>query len=492
MTSLKQGLSSTSPEPLLRIRGDVPVNRWRIVSLPAYSGEFWGLAERGASTDFVTVGRFLPDIADEQDRGDVLTFDVDILGDVGQWVPTGGVPRRLEFSDPTDIRMSIGTGTLGSPTKFEAGNSYELMLTPWVELDDTELARHGFVSESYVKPALYPAPVGALTADFVSGTDPVSGARVMRIRDQLRFGSYELDVAPSHNFGTVGSFVQLVTASQVYTATGALMVRTSDIPVRVAVGYVIPDDRWADRSAEVFESDMNAWIEVHIEGRGWMPIDVTPDRDRTPEEVAESDETQSAPVPQPPDAPLDLDEDTEPEVIEPEPTPEPEEEEEEEPEVEVVNLTATRVAVGGAIAGLSSLLLLGGGIAGYKFARRRRRRRADAAASRIAGAWAELVDRVDEAGGELPAKATPAQAAFFAKSMPGLEEDEIARQVQRLADHVSVAAFHPDPPPLESAEDAWLAYDEVAGALKKDAGAVERLRRVVDPRTLREEPVGTP
>jgi len=97
-----------------------------------------------------------------------------------------------------------------------------------------------------------------------------------------------------------------------------------------------------------------------------------------------------------------------------------------------------------------------------------------------------LIDRVDEAGGGLPSSATPGEAAGHAQSVQGLATPEAAARVELLADHVSTAAFHPEPPTIESSDLAWQTYDELVASLQQDAGPADRLRRAVDPRTLRD------
>ena len=266
------------------------------------------------------------------------------------------------------------------------------------------------------------------------------------------------------------------------------MTRLSEIPVRVAVGYVVPPDRWVDRSADIYASDINAWIEVHVEGQGWMPVDVTPDRDRQPEEVEEDNDTAGAPFAEPPKSPPLPEDETPPEVEEPE-EPEDEEEEEEPEEEEQIagGLTVASAVLAAASTGLIVLVLIALAVVGYKMWRRRRRRHAEAPAERIAGAWAELVDRVDEAGGGLPDRATPAEAARYAQAIDVLAQPDVSARVALLADQVSIAAFHPLPPSDATAEVAWKNYDELANAINGGAGTVQRMRRAIDPRTLRSE-----
>nr|NIM05771.1 DUF4129 domain-containing protein [Armatimonadota bacterium]NIO76958.1 DUF4129 domain-containing protein [Armatimonadota bacterium]NIO97252.1 DUF4129 domain-containing protein [Armatimonadota bacterium] len=63
----------------------------------------------------------------------------------------------------------------------------------------------------------------------------------------------------------------------------ALMCRAADVPSRVAVGYTEGEYNPSTKEYLVRESDGHAWVEVFLEGRGWMTIDPTP-----PAEITEA------------------------------------------------------------------------------------------------------------------------------------------------------------------------------------------------------------
>jgi len=509
LTEVKAGLKSASDEQvaIFRISGDEPVDRWRTASLPAFNGVFWGVAEPDQVSEFVPIDSRLPAIDGDPVGQDLLAFSVDVLQPAGHWVPTAGVPTGIDFGDPTDARMNLLTGTIGLPGRLQAGNSYDLTVSPWVTLDDAALRDIAF--EADVRSAeleLLPPLVRNLSADFSTGLDQLSGSRVIAIRDNMRLGSYDLAEPPGHAFGRIAEFLQPVQLAdaetpedalramsgyeETYAASAAVLARLSDIPTRVAVGYLVPEERWQNRSAEVFASDISAWIEVFVNGQGWVPVDVTPDRLREPEEVDQGTDTKNVPVADPPKSPPEPEDEEQPEIDEPEEEeeeePEEEQEEEEEPD-DPVALSVRIVAAAAAIISIGLIVLGMLLIVVWKLLRRRRRRRAALAGERIAGAWAELANRVDEAGGSLPRAATPAEAAQYARSIDVLAEPAVAQRVELLADQVSVATFHPDPPTDLTADEAWQTYDELAAAMKADAGPGERIKRALDPRTLRDD-----
>lgn len=508
ITLIKGGLKGPSSDqtetPILRISGPERVSRWRTASLPSFNGVNWAVAEPDTPASFVAVDSKLPLIPDEVDaqRSASVTFAVDVLDDIGHWVPTGGVPSGLDFDGAVDARMNLRTGTVGIPGRLGPGDSYGVTFSPWVELDDAELGAVTFVADNRaVELELLPPVVRNLAADFSTGIGQLSGRRVIAIRDNFRLGSYDLETPPGHSFGRVAEFLQAVKVTgntrvesdlrplqgyeELYSASAAVLSRLSDIPSRVAVGYVIPEDRWVGNIADVYATDTNAWIEVHIDGRGWMPIDVTPLRSRDPQDVDLGVQSVGVPVADPPKEPPPPEDEVPPEVEEPEQeseeeTEEPEEEEEDTPRVVRIG-TIVSVAI---LTPLLVLMVAAAGVFAFKRMRRGRRRSDGPHARRIAGAWAELIDRIREAGEVLPAGATPAEAAEFARGLPGLGDADASERVGLLADQVSAAAFHPEPPTADAADEAWEHYEMLASAMADSAGASERIKRSIDPRPI--------
>ncbi len=61
-----------------------------------------------------------------------------------------------------------------------------------------------------------------------------------------------------------------------FASLSAMLLRSLEIPARVAVGYVA-EERTPDGKGWIVRSrDGHAWIEVHFQGYGWLPFDATP------------------------------------------------------------------------------------------------------------------------------------------------------------------------------------------------------------------------
>lgn len=60
-------------------------------------------------------------------------------------------------------------------------------------------------------------------------------------------------------------------------ASGAVMMfRTLGIPARIAQGYVVAGERLEkDKQVSVYDNNAHAWVEIYVDDRGWIPLDVT-------------------------------------------------------------------------------------------------------------------------------------------------------------------------------------------------------------------------
>lgn len=508
LTTIKAPLKQASPDeiPLFRVSGAVASNRWRLAALPSYNGEFWSVAEADSNLPFIKVDEQLPRVSTDESDAEPNIFTVDVLQAMEHWIPTPGSPRRVAFEEPFDVRMSLATATLGSPSTLQPGR-YEVEVNPWPVLSPEELSAVTFVADNAdADLELLPSVVRNLAGDFTTGLPQLSGARVLAIQANLRLGSYDLETAPGHAFGRVGGFLEkvprtpgrvsndpeslealrsLVAYEELYAASAAVLIRLSDIPARVAVGYVIDDARWENGSADVRASDMSAWVEVEVSSDVWLPVDVVPDKSRQPEEVPEGTDTLGVPVADPPREPPPPQDEERPEITDPTPVPTPEVEEEELLDSATDGrVTVVAVAVVSLLFPFLFLLTLGALAAMLKRRRRRRRRSAQSSRKRAAGAWAELQDRLLEMGFEVPPAASPSEVAATWRSAPANATGDADDLFDSLALRASEAAFHPNALDAAHAEVAWLDYDAAAASLASAASRSERIKRSVDPRPL--------
>ena len=67
--------------------------------------------------------------------------------------------------------------------------------------------------------------------------------------------------------------------SAYYASAAVLAFRSFDIPARYAEGYFLSNraiEAAGGRDVQLTSSDAHAWVEVYMDGMGWIPVDVTP------------------------------------------------------------------------------------------------------------------------------------------------------------------------------------------------------------------------
>ena len=64
--------------------------------------------------------------------------------------------------------------------------------------------------------------------------------------------------------------------SRHFATAATLMYRALGVPARYTVGYEV--ESTGQSKTAVYTSDLKAWVEVYLDGTGWVPVDVTPEK----------------------------------------------------------------------------------------------------------------------------------------------------------------------------------------------------------------------
>jgi len=214
-------------------------------------------------------------------------------------------------------------------------------------------------------------------------------------------------------------------------------------------------------------------------------VDVTPDRSRVPDPESEGATTQEIAIPNPPPPP--------PPPPNVEPPRQRDDEIDDEPMDPIAFTVGDRiglapwavVAVGVAGVPVGLLLLFVVVVVVWKAVRRRRRRRRPDPTAKIAGAWAEAIDRCTEAGAPRLVDVTPLERVGLYVRDDRL--DDLEPDLRTLAGQVDRATYSAVPPGDQHAAEAWRASDQVSAELRRSSTARQRLRMHLDPRPLRRD-----
>lgn len=514
LTQLKAALNEQNADRVLfSVTSDTPIDRFPLAVLDHYNNEFWAVADEseGAGGGFRPVdSRFPPpQAATIADRDivamtfEMVEFDQLADGDFDPvWVPLPGWPISISSTADLDLRFSADSGTLAiAPDGPSSGLVYEVTAAVPPSIETINL-RGASVTKREPLDLAIPQLV-SLASDVLEGAD-VGWEQVEAIRSTLvDTGFYDSRVGSQfaragHRLARLAEFVevpaQIAGFEEQYAALAALIARSEGLPARVVVGYLIDDEdrdaRWDGNRLDITGDDMSAWIEVNFDGIGWIPFDVTPPRDRAPEDTTAGRSEREVAIPNPPPdppppvIPPELDRDNE--------ITEEEEEDDDETEEETAggDLPVQAVLVGAGV-GSPFALAIGGGVtvAGLKRRRTRRRRNAATPSRRVAGAWHEVVDRYQELGATPRPNATTTEFARGLRAAELVDEDDAALLIA-LAYEADEAAYHPHPADDQRAIDAWEKSDVLVRQISARQGVLGRVAHRADPRPLfRKDPL---
>lgn len=487
-------LDTREEEPVFTVWSEEPVARWTTAVLGAYDGVVWTVAESRASDagQYRAIdSRFpAPPPGTLPPSPSTVTAQVEVSGLPGVWLPRPGWPVDVDFGERRDVRFNGVTGNTALPDGVGRGTAYTVTAMRPAAPSDGSLAEATFErTELDTELSALPPAVRSLAADLLEGKD-LGWPQVEAVRDELADGDasfYDSETTPpGHSYFRLSEFLadpeSRIGYEEQYAAAAAVIARVAELPTRVAVGYLVPDDRWRDGVAEVVAGDVSAWIEVRTAEHGWVAIDVTPDTPRDPDTEEQGQVVEDVQIPNPPPPPPP------PPDVEPPDRDELEDLEEEDEQEDAAGLALHPVVVAlGVGVGAPTLLfaMFAAVVIGLKRRRRTRRRTAPVPAHRVAGAWWEVDDRYREAGLPRDRTATTREAARVYGASVGDEADGgTTTMLLTLADHVDRAAWAPTAPGDDEVETAWRLSDDVGSRLLADQPWRRRWRMRLDPRPL--------
>ena len=296
------------------VSGDTPIDRWPVAVMADYDGVVWTVAdpeENARGTVFVPVDTQLPELDDPLPDGTTsVHHTVEIVDLGGSFLPLPGTATELVFPDDPDPRLNLQTGTVALPGGVPNGLTFDVTSSVIPTPTEAELATTTVTPVDRTEELkLLQPPVRNLAADLVEGRDQGWG-QMAAIRDEfVNRGFYDAtaDTAPGHSEARIARMLedpeQIVGYEEQYAAAAALMARVASLPTRVVVGYRVPEDAWQGGRAEVTAGDIAAWVELDTGEHGWVPVDVTPDRSRTPDPESQGATTEQIAIPNPPPPP---------------------------------------------------------------------------------------------------------------------------------------------------------------------------------------------
>lgn len=257
-----------------------------------------------------------------------------------------------------------------------------------------------------------------------------------------------------------------------YASFAALAARQLGFPSRVVMGFS-RDDGASGASAggpvAFTGSDVAAWIEIEVAGRGWVAVDATPPDRPVPDEQPDDPSTIARPYPDlqpPPDDEPQRSEQSAPDASEPE----------DEPSIDPVLQVLLQIArvLSWVVIVLAVVLSPFLAVVAAKARRRALRRRTSGPEARIAAGWREFRDAVIDYGIEPPPSSTRHEVAT-------LHGSRGAHRLAVLADRVTFSDMESSP---DDAERAWTLVDDLRRTLGERVDRRGRMLALVSLRSL--------
>lgn len=413
---------------LFTVRGLPEGAQLRIATLDAYDGLVWGVrndaaapADGRALNTFQRIGARV----DPGTSGRRVTLRVTVgaayagSANTSGWLPDTGALTAVTFAgrraaDHQDaVRYNLATGTAVVPDRLRTNDRYTVSaVIPAAPRELPATATPG--GDAEVDPGDY-AVVQPTLAKLTAKRAGTPWEQLRTVAQTLRTqGAYsdgaggEAQFLPGHSTGRLKKFLdadQYVGNDEQYAAVYALMANALGFPARVVVGAVPTSDR-------VQGSDVHAWVEVRLAGRGWTTVatDVfTPPTSQKPRQqpVQQPDDSSAAVVP-PPNAvrpPSSLDQ----LARNADSSSRRSQRGDGGDGWQLPGFVVAALKWGGPPVLL--IVLVVGGIVGAKALRRRRRRTTGPPDVRLAAGWRELLDQARDLGVPLTADMTRREQA---------------------------------------------------------------------------------
>lgn len=469
-------------DPILTATGLPDGARIRIASMDAYSGTVWQATGDGSllAGEYQRVGTEIP----ADGRGEEAEVEIEVRKAQGVWVPLAGDVTGVRFEGERarvlddELRLSVETDTAAVPGELRAGDRYRFTAEFTDPPDAAQLA-DAELDDRFERQDADDVPPEFVSRGAEWARDqPTAVAEMLAIAEGLQTegaytdGGEEANPVspPGHSLRRLLDFIDIEQPfgnGEQFAAAQGLLARSRGVPVRVVMGFV----NESDQERVTFRGeDIEAWIEVPVQGYGWVAIDGTPPEDQLPDPQKQPRSKTENPEPQPPPPttippPTSIPEDLKPE--------DPDEEERDQAEGGIPAwLAAAAVAVGAPVAVLGATA---GIVVLLKRRRRRRRRTHGSPSDRVAGSFTELVDYARDVGEPVPPRSTRRELASVLTGAG----------VAPLADRADTAVFGAVDPTEPDVDGAWTASDEARAAMAAELDRTARLRAAVNPTSLR-------
>ena len=478
----------------------------RLATLDTYDGVVWNVRDSASAATpealFQRVGQTVP----TPDAGEKRKITVEVGDYSGPWVPNLGATSSVTFSGSKNrtvelqdgFRYNLLTNTAAQPGGIKSGDSYEMEVKVPPQADPAAPGKGD--SRANVGTQAEVTALEAWPGADVTGS-PLEQARAIAQKFKTSKGESgepvccffsngvseppkqgEVASLPGHGQGRLTDFIKppdgnIIGNEEQYAAAMAGLAAKLGLPARVVMGFTPPPGKIDPKGkTQITGADVDAWVEVAVEGQGWVPLDPTNENPKPPTKILSNVPPPDPLIQPPPPTSTTIPQSASGAGAEdcknPEDCPKPPT----CPRAAVECIPAPiRTVARFALPPLLILAGVTGAMAGLKGRRRKKRRLDGLPADRVAAGWDEVCDLARDLGDVVPDMATRREAAVML-GRPGIAA--LARSADTvvfgpgLVDEVGVVAY-------------WSEVDLTRSAMLDAVSPVDRWKATVNPSSLR-------
>ena len=282
----------------------------KLAVMDRFDGTVWNLSDSSEATDSSNYHRVGTTIkADEQGKSFTATFTVD-QGLTDTWLPLAGAATGVSFANDADngndtFYYNTDTDSAIIPAGTRKGLTYTE--SGIIARKPTDKQISSAAAARITQPEAQDVPDSASKlATSIAGGQSSGGAAATALADTLKDsgwfshgleGDYPSDAGHgNYRINKLLAGTAMVGDSEQYASAMALMARDLGLPSRVVLGFLpknedgeITDARTEKTSGngtkiEFTGNDVTAWVEIKLQGLGWVAFYPTPKETKMPDE----------------------------------------------------------------------------------------------------------------------------------------------------------------------------------------------------------------
>ncbi len=307
LSGMRSYIKNSKDDVLLTVQNLPAGSGVRLAVMDRFDGNVWNLSDSAMSSDSSNYHRVGTSITNNAEgKKFTATFTVN-KGLSDYWLPMAGAASSVTFDNSENAdSFYYNSDTMSAiyPSRTSEGLTYtETGIMPTVPTDK-QIVKANAASISQPKAEDVPDCVDKL-ATAIAGGQSKGGEAAQAIAEKLKesgwfshglsgdypstagHGNYRIDQLLA---GTA-----MVGDSEQYASSMALMARSLGLPSRVVLGFLPKDDegdisenrtekQGKNTVIEFTGNDVTAWVEIKLDGYGWVAFYPTPKETKVPDE----------------------------------------------------------------------------------------------------------------------------------------------------------------------------------------------------------------